>query len=93
MRQVYLHSAVPLNRKIFLKNSSPEFEQYADHYVQLLKPLYRRCESGDLGHKIFDNHHRLELGMKKLHTDSALYFMMNENRLIGLSSSYLEDMI
>ena len=48
VRQAYLQSAEPLLRDIFIKDPVPEFKLDAGHWLQLIKPPYGFCESGDL---------------------------------------------
>ncbi len=54
VRQAYLQSAEPLARDIFIEKPVPEFELAPEQCLQLLKPLYGLCESGDLWHKTLD---------------------------------------
>ena len=63
VRQAYLQSAEPLMREIFIKDPVPKFELDGPQCLQLLRPLYGLCESGDLWHTTLDAHHRNELGM------------------------------
>ena len=92
VRQAYLQSAEPLLQNMFMKDPLPEFEQDATHCLQLIKPLYGLCESGDLWHTTLDSHHREELGMKPLRSDSALYTYTMNGLLKGLSGSYVDDL-
>ena len=61
--------------------------------MQLIKPLYGLCESGDLWHATLDAYHREELGMKPLRSDSALYTYKMNGLLTELSGSYVDDLI
>jgi len=58
-----------------------------------LLPLYGLRESGDLWHKTLDDHHKNELKMKSLRSDSALYALMIDGILYGLSGSYVDDLL
>ena len=51
------------------------------------------CESGDLWHATLGAHHREELGMKSLRSDSALPTYKMNGQLKGLSVSYVDDLI
>ena len=66
VRQAYIQSAEPLMRDIFIRNPVPEFALDPHQCLQLLKPLYGLCESGDLWHKALDDHHRKDLKMRPL---------------------------
>lgn len=64
----------------------PEFELDSKQCINILKPLYGLCESGDILHKTFDMNHRHDLGMTHLRSDQALYSLMHDGRLLdGLS--------
>ena len=91
--QAYLQSILPLSREIFIKNAAPEFELDPDQCLQLLKPLYGLCESGDLWHATMDEHHRKDLGMTPLRSDPALYCLLTDHILTGLSGGYVDDLI
>ena len=93
VRQAYLQSAEPLAREVFISKPVPEFELDPSQCLQLLKPLYGLCESGDLWHNTFDRHHKKDLGMKPLRCDPALYVLMKDNVLQGLSGWYVDELI
>ena len=93
VRQAYLQAAETLSREIFLKRPALEFGLRLDQCFQLLKPLYGLCESGDLWHETLDKHHRADLGMKPFRIDPALYYLISNGILRGLSGSYVDDII
>eukprot|EP00171_Calliarthron_tuberculosum_P023641 IDg23641t1 len=93
VRQAYLQSAEPLSRDIFIKTPPMEFELESHQCLQLLKPLYGLCESGDLWHKTLDEHHRNDLGMTPFRSDPALYYTKSNGLLIGLSGGYVDDLL
>lgn len=93
IRQAYLQSAEPLTRDIFIKKSVPEFELDPSQCLKLLKPLYGLCESGDMWHATLDNHHIQDLEMKPLRSDPALYLLMTNGLLKGISGGYVDDLI
>ena len=93
VRQAYLQPAEPLSRAIFINNPCPEFSLDRDQCLQLLKPLYELCESGDLWHATLDTHHREDLGMSPLETDPTLSHLMINGILAGLSGSYVDDIL
>ena len=47
----------------------------------------------DLWHQTLDTHHRKDLGIKPLLSDPALYTLMRNGRLQGLSGGYFDDII
>ena len=89
VRQAYLQSAEPLAREVFIAKPVPEFELHPSQCLKLLKPLYGLCESGDLWHQTLDRHHREDLGMNPLRSDPALYVLMKNKLLHGLSACLL----
>eukprot|EP00171_Calliarthron_tuberculosum_P022290 IDg22290t1 len=93
VRHAYLQSEEPLSRDLFLVNPAPEFEIPADKCLQLLKPLYGLCDSGDLWHKTIDKHHRTDLNMQPFRSDPALYKLVVDGKLIGLSGGYVDDLL
>ena len=93
VRQSYLQSAVPLSREVFIKNPVHEFELDADQCLQLLKPLYGLCESGDLWFETLDKHHRVDLKMKPFRIDPAMYYLLADGMLYGISGGYVDDLI
>ena len=93
IKQAYLQSAEELSREIFIENPVAEFELKPDECLQLIKPLYGLCESGDLWHQTMDKHHREDLGMKPLRSDPALYVLVDNHRLKGLAGGYVDDLL
>ena len=93
VRQAYLQSAEPLARDVFIAKLVPEFELDPSQCLKRLKPLYGLCESGDLWHQTLDRHHREDLCMKPLRSDPALYVLMKNKLLHGLSGNYVDDLI
>ena len=71
----------------------PEFELAPSQCLKLLKPLYGLCESGDLWHEKLAKHHREDLGMSSLRSDPALYTLITNGVLKGLSGGYVNDLI
>ena len=90
VRQAYIQSADPLSRELFITKPVPEFELQPEHCLKLLKPLYGLCDSGDLWHKTLDEHHRHDLGMTPFRSDPALYKIMSNGLLMGLSGGYVD---
>ena len=73
VRQAYLQSSEPLQREIFIGMNRAGFELEPHECLQLLKPLYGLCESGDLWHKTLVEHHRYDLKMTAFRFDPAPY--------------------
>lgn len=93
VRQAYLQSDEPLGRQVFILEVPDEFNLKPTQCLQLLKPLYGLSESGDLWHATLDRHHRNDLQMRPLASDTALFVDENEGRLDGLSALYVDDLL
>ena len=93
VRQAYLQPAEPLAHDIFITKPVPEFELDLSQCLKLLKRLYGLCKSGDMGHATLDKHHIDDLGMRPLRSDPALYILLAEGLLKGISRGYVDDLI
>lgn len=93
MRQAYLQSSENLPLDIFLKNLPPELKSDLSEGLKLLKLSYGICESGDLLHKIFDDHHRFDLEVSSFYTDAAFYFELRNYFLTAVSGFYVVNML
>ncbi|CAN8072966.1 unnamed protein product [Agarophyton chilense] len=93
VRQAYLQAAEPILRDVFITKPVPEFELHPSQCLQLLKPLYGLCESGDLWHQTIDQHHVKDLGKTPLRSDPALYIQMKDGLLKGISGGYVDDLL
>jgi Reverse transcriptase (RNA-dependent DNA polymerase) len=91
VRQAYLQSAVPLMRDVFLKPDCLELNQ--DELVKILKPLYGLSDSGDYWHETLRAFHLDHLHMEQLVGDHSCYFRRIADKLVGLSSSYVDDLL
>lgn len=92
VRQAYLQSGFSLSREVFIYNTPVEFKLVPDECLQLLKPLYGLCKSGDLCHKTLDCHHQIDLCLKSFLTDPAPYYELNNGQLSILLGWYVDDM-
>ena len=91
--QAYLQSTDPLLRDIYIRKVDPEFELAPEQCLKLLKPLYGLCDAGDLWASTMDKHHRYDLSMTPLRSESALYTLHQDDSLIGISGSYVDDLL
>ena len=73
--QASLQSSDSLYRDLCLRDLLPQFELDSHEALQLLRPLYGLCESGDMWYKTLDDHHGLDLKMKPLGADASIYFL------------------
>jgi hypothetical protein len=88
--QAYLQSAKPLLRDVYLKPDVLQLSQ--DELIRRLKPLYGLGDSGDYWHTTITGFH-LSLRFSHSAGDFALYFRRIEYRLIGLSSTFVDDLL
>ena len=51
------------------------------------------CDAGDLWHITIDKHHRKDLGMTPFKLDPALYYLLADGLLKGLSRTYVDDLL
>lgn len=93
IRQAYLQASEPLERDFFIRNPVAELELSPEQCLKLLRPLYGLCDAGDLWQTTLDKHHRLELGMTPFKIDPALYYILCNGILQGLSGSYVDDLL
>lgn len=93
VRQAYLQSAEPLSRNVFTSKPVSEFDLKPSECLQLLKPLYGFCESGDLWHQKVDLQHKTDLGMTLVLSDSALNTLMKDELMKGLSGGHVDDLL
>lgn len=93
VKQAYLQSMKKLNREIFIYEAVPDFELEPEECLQLLKPLYGLCDSGDLWYATMDEHLRRDIGMIQSKLDPALYTLRVKNELKGILASYVDDLL
>jgi hypothetical protein len=61
--------------------------------VQLVLPLYGLTEGGDYWGETLADHHSNDLGMRKTKGDFSMFFKHVASRLVGLSDSYVDDLV
>lgn len=61
--------------------------------MKILKLFYDLCDSEDLRYKTLDERHRKYMKMTLLRSDPALYMLIANGKLIGLSGGYVDDLI
>ena len=93
VKLAYLQSAEPLTRRVFIKNPAPEFELEPHQCFELLRPLYGLSDAGDLWHKTLHSHLTEDLQLTPTKADPSLYFAYANRELVGLSGSYVDDLL
>lgn len=91
VREADLQSCEPICRKLYITKAATECELHADPCIKFLKPLDGLCDSEYLWHRKLDDHHRRDLGMKHMRSDTALYALYKDGKLAGLSGAYVDD--
>ena len=91
--QAVLQTTKPLSRNLFVSKPMLEFNLFPDQFLKLLEPLYDLCGSGDLWPKTLQEHHRMDLGMNSHRLDLAVYKLMVDGLLAGLSDDYVNDLL
>ena len=90
--QAFIQSASDNMRPVFCKGPD-EMELDASEVLQLMKPLYGLCDSGDRWAHTLRHHHTSDLGMLSLASEPALFYHAIGDRLNGLSGCYVDDML
>ncbi len=80
-------------RDVFIRSPASEFEYDKGKCLQLLRPRYALCESGDLWHATLDKHRREDLFKAPIDSESAIYVLMKDGLFNGLIRSYLDDLL
>ena len=77
---------------MFIKNPAPEFNLHHDECFELLRPLYRLGDAGDLWHRTLHTHLTNDLKLQQTKTDPSLYFAIASGELIVINGSYADDL-
>ena len=93
VKLAYLRSSEPLTRRVFDKNTAPEFELEPEQCFELLRPLYGLSDAGELWHLTLHKNLTNDLDMKQTYTDASLYYPFNRDTLKGLNGSYVDDLL
>lgn len=64
-----------------------------DEPLQLIQPIYCLSESGDYYHETLRAHQENDLSITSSTGDHSLFFKLISNRLVGLSASYVDDIL
>jgi Reverse transcriptase (RNA-dependent DNA polymerase) len=91
VNQAYLQSASRLQREIFTRPD--ELNLGPNELLQLVLPLYGLTEGGDYWGETLADHHSNDLGMRKTKGEFSMFFKHVASRLVGLSSSYVDDLV
>jgi hypothetical protein len=89
--QAYLQSAATLQKDIYLTTDAIELG--AEELLQLVLPLYGLSESGDYWGQTLTDHHLTTLRFEQSAVDSSLYFKREGQELVGLSGTYVDDLL
>jgi transposase InsO family protein len=91
VNQAYLQSAAELQRDIFIQPE--ELALGPNELIKLVLPLYGITEGGDYWGETLTNHHINDLEMKQTKGDFSLFFKHIADRLVGLSGSFVDDLV
>ena len=91
INQAYLQSAENLRRKIFVRPDVLELEP--NELLQVVKPLYGLSDAGDYWGETLTENHLKELEMDQVTGDFSLFFKKLKDKLIGLSGTYVDDIL
>jgi hypothetical protein len=93
IQQAYLQSATPLLRDVYVKPDPQAIRLGNDELLRLLKPLYGLEDAGDYWAVTLSRFHTDHLGLQQTAGDFALFFRSIRGRLLGMSGSYVDDLI
>ena len=93
VKLAYLQSEKPLIRKIFITNPAPKFDLSPQACLELLKPIYGLVDSRDQWNQTLDDHIQINLEMTCTIIDPLLYCNFENNHIIGINSSYVDDLL
>lgn len=91
VNQAYLKAGSKLQRQVFFKPS--EIELGPNELLQIIRPLYGLSDSGDYWYETLTQCHISRLRMKQSTGDFALLFRRIADKLVGLSGSYVDDIL
>ena len=91
--QAYLQSLQKLGRAIYVTKVPTVFGLKPHQCLKVEKPIYGLSEAGDHWHSTLDGHHRDDLEMQPLKSDAAVFIKRINERLIGLSATYVDDLL
>ena len=64
-----------------------------DHLLEVMKPLYGLTDAGDYWGETLTDYHKKQLEMKQAKGDFSFFYKWLLKRLIGVSGSYVDDII
>ena len=91
--QAFLQAAKKLTTVRYIIDPPPEFGIPPDMCLKVVRALYGLTESGDMWYETLDDHHAKDLGMVSSKLDPALYFKVEHSKLVGLSGTYVDDIL
>jgi hypothetical protein len=91
VKQAYLQSSVPSLKDGFVRTDGMDFGQ--KELAKLLKPLHVLSVSGDYWAKTLSYFHTQQLRFEQATSEFSCFFRRVPNKLIGLSSSFVDDWI
>ena len=89
----YLQSDKSLMRKIFITNPAPELELSHGECLEHLKSIYDYADSGDEWHRTLAYHVQIDLEMFHTIVDPSLYCQFEDDKLVGVNGSYVDDLL
>jgi Reverse transcriptase (RNA-dependent DNA polymerase) len=91
VRQAYLQAATPLLRDVYVQTDALSLKK--GELLRLLKPPYGLSDSGDYWARTLSNFHLEQLCLQQSTGDFSLFFRIVANKIVGLSSSYVDDLL
>lgn len=92
--QAYLQSTEDMTRTVYLKPKAEDrkwFDVAENEALQLMKPLYGLCDSGDYWNVTIKRHITEDLSMTPCISDPSMYLKHENDSLIGMTGNYVDD--
>ena len=91
--QAYLQSLHKFGRAIFITKIPAVFGLKPHQFHKVEKPTCGLSEAGDHWHSRLEGHHREDLQMQPLKSDAAVFIKRINEKLIGMSATYVDDLL
>jgi Reverse transcriptase (RNA-dependent DNA polymerase) len=91
--QAYLQSATPLLRDVYVRPDPNVIRLGKVELLKLVQPLYGLADAGDYWSQTLTRFHLTELSMEQATDEIALFFRGVADRLVGISATYVDDIL
>ena len=93
VKHEYLQFDKPVIKKIFITCPAPELELPSEECLELPIPIYGLDDSGDEWHRAQNDHVQIDLKMALPFINPSLYYHFEDELLIVINGSYVNDLL